>query len=198
LTRFDEGSSVENSRIEAALDDAIEAFRGTTDAPEDGLTVDDPAVLQLRKACRLLEAGEFLAAENGYYTLVIEASFGVIERTLQFYLLETELLHEDEFVSHEHVYDRGEQAGLYSADVRDKLLGLWRNNRSRTYYREGIGSRNTAARMITLARQLHDHVVQLAGHSHDCLCGDGDGDNCPGRVGFCRPSTPTLGPETGP
>ena len=110
---------MENSRIEAALDDAIEAFRGTTDAPEDGLTVDDPALLQLRKACRLLEAGEFLAAENGYYTLVIEASFGVIERTLQFYLLEAELLHEDEFVSHEHVYDRGEQAGLFAVPKRD-------------------------------------------------------------------------------
>ena len=125
---------MENSQIEAALDDTIEAFRGTPETPEEGLTVDDPALLQLRKACRLLTSAEFLLGENGYYTLVIEASFGVIERTLQFYLLEHDMLHEDEFVSHEHVYRRGEQAELYNADVRDKILGLWRNNRSRTYY----------------------------------------------------------------
>lgn len=167
---------MDDSRIEAALDDAIEAFRGSPAAPETGLTVEDSAVLQLRKACRLLDAAGFLAAENGYFTLVIEASFGVIERTLQFYLLEHELLHDDEFVSHETVYERGEQAGLYTGDVRDKLLGLWRNNRSRTYYREGIGSQQSATRMLALARQLHDHVVQLAGHSYNCLCSNGNTD----------------------
>lgn len=41
---------MENSAIEAALDDAIEAVRENQGSPEEGLTVDDPALLQLRKA----------------------------------------------------------------------------------------------------------------------------------------------------
>ncbi|MFB6197368.1 MAG: hypothetical protein ABEI52_03730, partial [Halobacteriaceae archaeon] len=151
-------------------DEALETFRHAPETPEEGLDVDDPTILQLRKACRLLEAAEFLEAENGYYTVVIETSFSVIERTLQFYLLDTGLLHDDDYVSHEQVYDLGEQAGLYNQDIRDKLLGLWRNNRSRTYYREGIGSQQSATHMTTLARQLHDHVLQLAGSSHECIC----------------------------
>lgn len=161
---------MEDSQIEEALDDALETFRQAPDEPESGLSVDDPALRQLRKACRLLTAAEFLEAEDGYHTLVIEASFAVIERTLQFYLLENDLLDDDDFVTHEQVYARGEQAGLYSADFRDKLLDLWRNNRSRTYYREGIGSQASADRMAQLARQIHDHVLQLGGKSHECIC----------------------------
>lgn len=163
---------MENRHIEQTVDAALDTFRHAPDVPEEGLAVDDPALLQLRKACRLLDAAEFLEAENGYYTLVIEASFAVIERTLQFYLLESELLHDDDFVTHEHVYDLGEQAGLYDADFRDKLRDLWRNNRSRTYYREGIGSQQSAAHMTALARQIHDHILQLAHRRHDCICSD--------------------------
>jgi len=161
---------MENSHIEDTLDDVLEAFRHAPETPEDGLDVDGPALLQLRKACRLLDAAEFLEAENGYYTIVIEASFSVIERTLQFYLLEKDMIHEDDFVTHEQVYDLDEKAGLYNQDVRDKLLGLWRNNRSRTYYREGIGSHQSATLMTTLAHDIHDHVLQLAGYSHECIC----------------------------
>jgi hypothetical protein len=56
---------MEGSRIEETLDVAINAFRRSPAAPEAGLSVDDPALLQLRKACRLLEAAEFLEAEDG-------------------------------------------------------------------------------------------------------------------------------------
>jgi hypothetical protein len=92
---------MENSEIEDMLDQASEAFRRSPESPEAGLSVDDPALLQLRKACRLLEAAEFLKAEDGYYTLVIEAAFSVVERTLQFYLLEHEVLATDDFVKQE-------------------------------------------------------------------------------------------------
>lgn len=163
---------MENSHIDRTLDEVLETFRHSPDTPEEGLDVDDPALVQLRKSCRLLDAAEFLETENGYYTLVIEASFAVVERTLQFYLLEKGLVHDEDFVTHEQVYNLGEQAGLYNRDVRDKLLGLWRNNRSRTYYREGIGSQQSASHMTTLARDIHDHVLQLAGHSHECICSD--------------------------
>lgn len=148
----------------------LETFRRAPTTPQTGLDVDDPALLQLRKACRLVGAAEFLDAENGYYTVVIEAALSAIERTSQFYLLDTALLHDDDYVTTEQVYDRGEQAGLYDHDVRDKLLDLWRNNRSRTYYREGIGSQQRATDMATLARETHDHVLHVAGYSHECIC----------------------------
>lgn len=163
---------MENSHIDDTLDTVLETFRHTPTTPETGLDVDDPGLLQLRKACRLLDAAEFLEAENGYYTLVIEASFSVIERTLQYYLFEKGLIHDDDYVTHETVYKLGEQAGLYNNDVRDKLLRLWENNRSRTYYREGIGSQQRAALMTTLARSIHDHVLQLADQHHNCICRD--------------------------
>jgi len=163
---------MENSHIEETLDDALETFRHAPATPEPGLEVDDPALLQLRKACRLLEAAEFLESESGYYTVVIEASFAVIERTLQFYLLEKGMIHDDDFVTHEQVYDLGEQAGLYNQNLRDKLLDLWRNNRSRTYYREGTGSQQSATHMTTLARDIHNHVLQLAGRRHERICND--------------------------
>ena len=120
---------MDDSRIEETLDALIEEFRRGSDDPEAGLDIDDPAVLQLRKSCRLLEAVDSLQSANGYYTVIIEASFAAIERTIQFYLLEKDLLAEDDYVDHETVYERGEDAGLYGPDFRNKLITLWENNR---------------------------------------------------------------------
>ncbi|WP_342806315.1 hypothetical protein [Natronosalvus hydrolyticus] len=48
--------------LEAALGDAEDAFQRKLEIPEVGLEhVSDPATLQLRKACRLLDAAGFLA-----------------------------------------------------------------------------------------------------------------------------------------
>ena len=54
---------------------------------EAGLDVEDTALLQVRKACRLLAGAKILQDAN-YYTLVIDASFVAIERTVEFRLLE--------------------------------------------------------------------------------------------------------------
>jgi hypothetical protein len=51
---------VNESRIETALDDALASFRTAPGRPETGLDVSDPALLQLRKACRLVDAVEAL------------------------------------------------------------------------------------------------------------------------------------------
>ena len=161
---------MDNSDIEELLDEARTLFEGSGTNFEEGLDVDDPALLQLRKACRLIDAAQFLGQENGYYTVIIEASFAGIERSIQFYLLDTELLHEDEYVDHEEVYQRGEDAGLYRREFADKLTNLWRNNRSDTYYREGIGTEDRAQRMLELATAVHSHILQLAGESHECIC----------------------------
>nr|WP_277542774.1 hypothetical protein [Halomicroarcula sp. FL173] len=67
-----------STRIEQLLDTAQAAFdRRPTDI-ETGLNVSDAALLQLRKACRLLAGAEALQ-EQDYYTLVIEASFVAME-----------------------------------------------------------------------------------------------------------------------
>lgn len=129
---------MENSGIEAALDEVLLSFEGPASGIEAGLDVDAPELLQLRKACRLLDAARHLEAENGYYTVVIESSFAAIERTLQFYLLENGFLAPDEYVDHEAVYERSTSAGLYDEAFERKLTGLWRENRSRSYYRESV------------------------------------------------------------
>jgi hypothetical protein len=161
---------VDNSRTEDLLEESLELFEQRSGEVEEGLDTDDMELLQLRKACRLLEAASFLEDEDGYYTVIIEASFAAIERTIQFYLLQTGLLHEDEYVNHDTVYERGLEAGLYGEEFREKLIGLWRNNRSKTYYREGVGTEERAQIMIKLAYSIHDYVLQLAGEKHECIC----------------------------
>lgn len=161
---------MQNSRVDELVDKAEILFERPGETIEEGLDVDDPALLQIRKACRLLTAAEFLADHNGYYTVVIEASFAAIERSIQFYLLEHDFLAPEEYVDHTVVYRRGEEAGLYNAEIRDRLAALWRNNRSKTYYREGVGTADRAAIMLELAQVIHQYVLQLAGSRHECLC----------------------------
>lgn len=161
---------MDNSNIEDLLDEATTLFERPGNQFEEGLDVDDPTLLQLKKACRMIDAAQFLQQEDGYYTVIIETSFAAIERTIQFYLLDTGLLHEDEYINHENVYQKGEDAGLYTEEFAGKLTNLWRNNRSDTYYREGIATRQRARKMLELAEAVHSHVLQLAGDSHECIC----------------------------
>jgi len=84
-----------STRIEALIDEVQAAFdRHPTDI-EAGLDVEDAAPLQLRKACRLLAGAEALR-DASYYTLVIEASFVAIERTVEFRLLERGTMQPDD------------------------------------------------------------------------------------------------------
>lgn len=161
---------MENSDVEDLLDEAQSLFERAGETVEAGLDVDDAATLQLRKACRLIAAARFLRDRDGYYTVIVETSFAAIERTIQFYLLEGGLLHEDEYVDHAAVYERGTQAGLYDEAFAGKLDALWRNNRSETYYREGIATRARAEKMLALAEAIHAYVLQLAGQRHECIC----------------------------
>lgn len=161
---------MDNSHIEDKLDDVQDLFDEKPREVETGLEVDSAEKLQLRKACRLLEAGRHLKSENGYYTVVIETSFAAIERTLQFYLIDNNFLDPEEYVDHREVYERSSKAGLYNKEFKEKLVALWRNNRSRSYYREGVGSRERANEMLELAEEIHSHVLQLAGQHHECIC----------------------------
>lgn len=74
---------MDDSNVEDALDRAEERFQNTRgQTSEPGLDMADTALIQLRKACRLLEAARTLRERNGFYTVVIEASFVAIERSL--------------------------------------------------------------------------------------------------------------------
>lgn len=163
---------MDDSSIEDSLDAVLAEFRTGSGKSETGLDVDDPALLQLRKSCRMLETVRSLRERNGYYTVMIEASFASIERSIQFYLRENGYIREDEFVDHRKVYELGANAGLYGTDFKQKLVRLWENNRSRTYYREGVGTEKNARLMVELAEQIHRHVLQLDGERHECVCDD--------------------------
>ncbi|WP_233255145.1 hypothetical protein [Halopenitus persicus] len=75
-----------NDDIRDQLVDAERTFEGSPGTIEEGLDVDDAELVQLRRACRLLDVGANLL-EQGYYTVVIESAFVAIERTIQFRLI---------------------------------------------------------------------------------------------------------------
>jgi hypothetical protein len=162
---------MDGSYVEDALIDAQRAFEREPVRKESGLDVNDDALLQLRKACRLLDAARFLRTQNGYYTVIIETSFIASERSIHFYLLQTTGMDSTEYVSHADIYERGAEANLYSRSLGDQFLQLWRENRSKTYYRQAIGGETQADAMLQLASALHQYILDLLSIDHECVCG---------------------------
>ncbi|WP_247004950.1 hypothetical protein [Halosolutus gelatinilyticus] len=154
--------------LEAALADAEDAFQRKPENPEVGLEyVSDPALIQLRKACRLLDAAGFLRDRNGHFTVIIESSFVAIERSIQFYVEEKG--YDVAGQRHTEVYELGVRAGLFSRDVADRLEALWIENRSESYYRTGVAGEYRARTIHELATRLHDEIVRLT-RTRDCIC----------------------------
>ncbi|SER20851.1 hypothetical protein [Natrinema salaciae] len=154
--------------LEDALGDAEDAFQRTPEIPETGLEyVTESSVIQLRKACRLLDAAGFLLERNGHFTVIIESSFVAIERSIQFYVQEKG--YDVAAQRHTEVYELAVQAGLFSEDIADRLEALWLENRSESYYRTGIAGEYRAKTVYQLASKLHDEVVELT-RTHDCIC----------------------------
>lgn len=163
----------DDSGVLAALEEAESRFRDARNQThEHGLDPDTPDVTQLRKACRLLNACRTLRENDGYHTSVIEMCFTAIERTVQFYILESTNDSLKDYQSHEEIYERGAQLNLYTEETRDRLLELWRNNRSATYYRNTVATEEQADAMFGLATEAHRHVRNFASHEHECICGD--------------------------
>lgn len=157
-----------SKELETALGDAEDAFQRTPTTPENGLgQIDDSAVLQLRKACRLLDAAAFLLERNGHFTVIIEASFVAIERSIQFHVVEHG--YDVSGQRHTEVYERAVQAGLFSEEVADRLEALWLENRSESYYRTGVAGEYRARMLFRLAEALHEEIVALT-RTNDCLC----------------------------
>lgn len=159
-----------STRITQLVADAQAAFDAVPRDVESGLDVDDPAVLQLRKGCRLLAGADSLRAD-GYHTLVVEASFVAIERTIEFRLLERGTIQPDGLPgTHAGVFREAASAGLFAESVADDLADLWREYRAKTYYQDGIAAAARAEKMHALAREIHAFVVGRAPHGHECIC----------------------------
>ena len=151
------------------------AFFGQLGRPdyEKGLdpNVHDADVIQLRKACRLLDACRLLRDHNGYYTSVIEMSFAAIERTLEFYALTASNDTIDDFrEGHDRAYDRGSDLRLVTEETARRMKQLYRDNRAAAYYRDTIAAAQQADAMFDLAVTVHDYVTNFAKLSHECRC----------------------------
>jgi len=159
-----------NNEIHDRLKEAERTFEGSPETIGEELGVDDAELVQLRRACRLLEVGSNLL-DQGYYTVVIESAFVAIERTIQFRLIHDGAMSAAEVISsHRRLYQRGAEIGLYDNALGDDLADLWNRNRTKTYYRLGIATKEQAEAMYRLADDIHRHLVDMTGASHECLC----------------------------
>lgn len=163
-----------NNKMEEALEEAISEFDKTPsdNEVENGLNTEDSMELQLRKSCRLLDASkELLEKEDSHYIIIIDACFISIERSIQAYLLEKKLVDEGEpLFDHEKIYRLGRNAGLFDEEFEKRIKDLWKDNRSKTYYRDGLHSEGRAEKMFQLAESVHDHIVGMSDSGHKCIC----------------------------
>lgn len=159
-----------STRIEQFVADAQAAFDQHPTEVEPGLDVEDAALLQLRKACRLL-AGADALRDADYYTLVVEASFAAIERTVESRLLEHGTTQPDALPgTHPGVYREAAAAGVFAESTAADLADLWRDHRAKTYYRDGLASAKRAEAVNALASEIHAYVVGRSRQGHECLC----------------------------
>jgi hypothetical protein len=159
-----------STRIQRLITDVQAAFDRRPTEIETGLAVEDAALLQLRKACRLL-AGAGALRDASYFTLVIEASFVAIERTVEFRLLERGSTHPDDLPgTHPGVYQEAAAAGVFTESVAADLADLWRDHRAKTYYQDGLASATRAETLYELATELHAYITGRSRQGHECLC----------------------------
>ncbi len=159
----------ENDPCSEELSDVILAFNQQGEV-EPGLEVEDEALIQLRKACRILDGIRALRDIDRHHTLVVEGSFAAIERTVQFFVVQAGVADSNELTNHDDTFEYGARAGIFSQDTADELAELWKNYRNGLYYQEKRATAEQADAMLAYATCLHDHVLALAGQSHDCLC----------------------------
>ncbi|WEL16940.1 HEPN domain containing protein [Halorhabdus sp. SVX81] len=159
-----------STRIEQLIDDVQAAFDRPPREIEEGLDVEDAALLQLRKACRLLAGAESLR-RDGYFTLVIEASFVAIERSIEFRLLERGTLQPTDLPgTHPGVYREAAAAGIVAESTAEDLADLWRDHRAKTYYQDGLAAADRADETYALASEIHSFVVGRSSQGFECLC----------------------------
>lgn len=162
------------SEVVKALRSAETAFASyrTNVTFEEALVPDDTETTQLRKACRLLDACRVLRENDGFYTSVIEMSFGAIERTVEFYVLLQSTDTVRDFQNHRYAFDRAATLGLFSQSTCDDLYQLHVDNRSAAYYRDTVATKEQARTMFELAVAIHESTTGYLRRSHACRCSE--------------------------
>lgn len=159
-----------STRIDQLVADVQAAFDRPARNVEPGLDVRDAACLQLRKSCRLLDGADTLR-DADYYTLVVEASFAAIERTVEFMLLERGTTEPDALPgTHPGVYEEAAAIGLFTESTAAALGDLWGEHRAKTYYQDGLASAARAGAVYELANEIHTYIVGRSRRGHECLC----------------------------
>lgn len=160
-----------STRIDTLVEEVQAAFDRRPEEVEQGLDVDDAALLQLRKGCRLLAGAETLL-EAGYYTIVIEASFVAIERSIEFRLLERGAAAPRDLPgTHTGTYREAAAVGLFSEDLAADLADLWSDHRAKTYYQDGLAGGVRARKVHALATEVHTFVTGRSPRGYECRCG---------------------------
>lgn len=113
----------ESDPCSGQLSDVVLAFNQRGEV-ELGLDVDEDALVQLRKACRILDGIRALRDVDRHYTLVVEGSFAVIERTVQFYVVHSDVAETAEIHDHEDTFELGARAGVFTAATAEELVEL--------------------------------------------------------------------------
>ena len=159
--------------IRDALGRATDAFElvgcGQTTF-EAGISAEADWKTQLTKACRLIEVVETLQAADGYYTAVIEVSFGAIERSIEAYALVMGDDNLHDFQNHEYAYERAAAHGLFEAETAAEMRALYQEDRTESYYGGGRPTKEQAAAMAERVVAVHEFVVSQIREGGVCLC----------------------------
>jgi hypothetical protein len=166
-------SGSDPAAVRDALDRAQDAFemvgRGRAEF-EAGISDDDDWETQLTKACRLIEVIETLQAEGGYYTAVIEVSFGAVERSVEAYALAMTNDSLQDFQDHQFAYERAHEIGLFTRETAMAMKNLYGENRTESYYGGGRPTREQADAMADLATAVHEFSVSQIREGGVCIC----------------------------
>lgn len=160
--------------LREALADAQDAFNGMGSeipTPESGIDTDADWKIQLTKGCRLLSLSDAIAGD-GYYTAVIELSFGAIERSLEAFAIAEggDTLRDFQTSPHDHCYDRASKLGLLSRESSRELKKLYGENRTESYYGGKRPTDQQAKYTRELAEEIHHHAVNQIQEGGICNC----------------------------
>lgn len=129
------------------------------------------ADIQLGKACALLNTCRELRYGDNNYVSQVELSFGAIERSFQFYVVETTAMESSEFRRHEDVFAEIAARNVFSdVDAASRIDGLRAEHRAGFYYDLDRPSEELADAMVTLAEETHSYVTEFANAHARCRC----------------------------
>jgi hypothetical protein len=161
--------------VVAALERAEQLFAdGETGPAQDSLSwqrADDDADIQLGKACAMLGTCRQLRQGTNNYVSIVELSFNAIERSFQFYLLETTAAESADYRNHEDVFHDIAARNVFSdEDVASRIEVFRSEHRSRFYYDIDRPGRDVAMAMLELAAEIHQYLVEFGDAQSQCSC----------------------------